>query len=92
MDYSDRRSFPGSENDKVHELVRNLVGILREQNLESIVKSRDYMRKWFDENVHLEGVNANDAFYYGYFVGAACIHEFYDVQNNNEKSEKKREN
>jgi len=50
------------------------------------------MRKWFDENVHLEGVNANDAFYYGYFVGAACIHEFYDVQNNNEKSEKKREN
>ena len=92
MDYFDQHSVPGIGNDKVHELVRNLVGILREQNLESIFKSRDYMRTWFNENVHLEGVYANDAFYYGYFVGAACIHEFYDTQNNNEKSEKKREN
>lgn len=92
MDYFDQHSVPGIGKDKVHELVRNLVGILREQNLESIFKSRDYMRKWFNENVHLEGVTANDAFYYGYFVGAACIHEFNDIQNNNEKSEKKREN
>ena len=77
MEYFDQSPLSGIGNDKIHELVRNLVGLLREKTIDSIFKSRDYMRKWFEENVHLEGVNVDDAFYYGYFVGAACIHEFY---------------
>ena len=75
--------------DKIHELVQNLIGLIRKQDLDSIFQSREYMQRWFDENVNLDGINSHDAFFYGYFVGAACIHEFYTQQRECENREKK---
>ena len=73
--------------DKVHDLVQTLIGLTREQDLDSIIRSREYMQRWFSENVNLEGIDSHDAFFFGYFVGAACIHEFYLQQDSRGKQE-----
>lgn len=79
--------FSGGENANIRELVQNLISLMRDNNVESIVRSYDYLRQWFAENIELDGVDRNYAFYYGFVLGIAVFRELYNSSDRRQKKE-----
>lgn len=78
------RLFSGDVNAKIRELVQNLRKLMRDNNVESIVRSYDYIRQWLAENIDLDGVDRQYAFYYGFVLGIAVFRELNKAQKKEE--------
>ena len=78
------------KDENVHELVQNLLELLRDQDLSSIFRSQEYMQKWVAENVDFESHEKKDVFFLGFYVGAKCIQELNADKSANEKSGKRK--
>ena len=79
--------FSGGENANIRELVQNLISLMRDNNVESIVRSYDYLRQWLAENIELDGVDRQYAFYYGFVLGMTCIRELYTSSDRRQSKE-----
>lgn len=81
------RLFSEGENKKIRELVKELHKLMRDESVDAIVRSYDYMRQWFAGNIDLDGVDNADAFYYGFYLGTACIRELYTSSDRTQSKE-----
>lgn len=79
--------FSGGVNAQIHELVQELSSLMRDNNVESIVRSYDYLRQWFVENIDLDGVDRQYAFYYGFVLGIAFFRELYNSSDRRQSKE-----
>ena len=75
------------KKDQIQEMVQNLRKLMRDPSVDSIVHSLEYMRRWFNENIQLDGVDNSDAFYYGVYLGASCIHDIYTSSDRRQSKE-----
>ena len=79
--------FSGGENAKIRELVQNLRKLMRDNNDDSTARSYDYLRQWLAENIELDGVDRQYAFYYGFLQGIAFLRELNKAQKKEEGEE-----
>lgn len=79
--------FSGGVNAQIHELVQELSSLMRDESVDAIVKSYDYLHQWFAGHIDLDGVDNADAFYYGFYLGTACIRELYTSSDRTQSKE-----
>ena len=81
------RLFSGGENPKIRELVKELHKLMRDESVDAIARSYDYIRQWLAENIELDGVDRQYAVIYGFLVGIAFSRELYKAQKKEEGEE-----
>lgn len=81
------RLFSGGVNAQIHELVQELSSLMRDESVDAIVRSYDYIRQWLAENIDLDGVDRQYAFYYGFVLGISVFRELYTSSAKEQKKE-----
>ena len=81
------RLFSEGGSQKIRELVQELNGLMRDNNIDAIARSYDYLRQWLAENIELDGVDRQYAFYNGFILGIAVFRELYNSSDRRQKKE-----